>query len=299
MRSSQRNCWWYGLALVAACLFPRPAAAHPGSGIVVDRLGQIYFTDTGGGVWKIDTHGVLTRLSANNLHWMTIDIDDHFAKVSLPSGSGWVMERVGSKPTLILSSDFPIAMGRSAKLYFPTQGRAAGVQILQLEPTGRSSVLATLPDAATGGPLGWVNGLTVAPDGSLYYTGNNTIRRIAVSGQVSTVAANVSLTGCAVIPGMGASDGPFLRGLEVDSHGTMYVAATGCGRLLKIAPDGRITTLVQLTSPWTPTGVALFGGDVYVLEYWMTANENRRAWVPRVRKISPNGKSTIIAAVKR
>src|SRR5438552_17953146 len=106
----------YCFALVAACLFPQPAFAHPGSGIVVDRLGQIYFTDTGGGVWKIDTHGVLTRVSTNNLHWMTIDVDDRFANVSLPSGSGWVLERGGSKPTLILSSDFPLAMGQDGSL---------------------------------------------------------------------------------------------------------------------------------------------------------------------------------------
>jgi DNA-binding beta-propeller fold protein YncE len=283
-----------------ACLLPRPAAAHPGSGIVVDRLGQIYFTDTGGGVWKIDVHGKLTSVTPDlRLHWMTIDVDDRFKNVRFPSGPGWEIDALGSKPTLILASDFPIAMGQNGRLYYPTQGRAAGVQILELMPTGRNSVLATLPDAATGGPLGWVNGLTVAPDGSVYYTENNTIRRVTASGQVSTAATNISLTGCALIPGTGVGDGAFLRGLEVDTRGAMYVAASGCGAVLKITPDGRVTKLVQLTSPWTPTGIALFGGDVYVLEYSMTADENRRAWVPRIRKITPDGKSAIIAEVHR
>lgn len=300
MSISRRSCWWYGLVLVAACLVSRPAFAHPGSGIVVDRLGQIYFTDTGGGVWKIDLHGKLTSVTTElRLHWMTIDVDDRLKDTPFPSGSGWEIDRLGANPTLILASDFPIAMGRNGKLYYPTQGRAAGVQILQLMPSGRSSVLATLPDAATGGPLTWLNGLAAAPDGSLYYTENATIRRVDSTGRVTTAAANISPTGCALIPGTGVGDGPFLRGLDVDARGTMVAAASGCGAVLKITPDGRITKLVQLTSPWTPTGVALFGADVYVLEYSMTANEDRRAWVPRIRKILADGTSRIIATVRR
>ena len=56
------------------CLFVgTTASAHPGSGIVVDKNGQIYFTDTGKGVWKIDTQGKLTFIPASKFHWMTID----------------------------------------------------------------------------------------------------------------------------------------------------------------------------------------------------------------------------------
>ena len=50
---------------------------------------------------------------------------------------------------------------------------------------------------------------------------------------------------------------------------------------------------------WTPTGVAVFGKDIYVLEYWLTASDDRREWLPRVRKISPDGKTVIIASVDR
>ena len=78
----------------------------------------------------------------------------------------------------------------------------------------------------------------------------------------------------------------------------MYVAASGCGSVLRITPDGRVTKLVQLQSPWSPTAVALFGRDVYLLEYLHTEVEDRRAWVPRVRKVSPDGKSVVIAKVE-
>ena len=55
-------------------------SAHPGSGIVVDKFGQVYFTDTGKGVWKIDKQGKLTYMPAQKFHWMTIDAIGNFAQ---------------------------------------------------------------------------------------------------------------------------------------------------------------------------------------------------------------------------
>jgi hypothetical protein len=64
------------IALLMVAVFPTSSSAHPGSGIVVDRRGEVYFIDTGSGVWKIDLHGKLTRLPRPMFHWMTIDFDD-------------------------------------------------------------------------------------------------------------------------------------------------------------------------------------------------------------------------------
>ena len=77
------------------------------------------------------------------------------------------------------------------------------------------------------------------------------------------------------------------------------VADNGDARVLKITPHGEVTTLLQTESPWSPTGVALFGNDVYVIEFLHTANDVRREWMPRVRKIAPDGKSVIIATVEQ
>jgi hypothetical protein len=94
-----------------------------------------------------------------------------------------------------------------------------------------------------------------------------------------------------------------LRGLAADGHGTIYVAASGCGSLLKVSASGQVTTVHQLQSPWTPTAVALFKDNIYVLEYLQTAAsmqpEDRSAWLPRVRKITADGRSTIIASIDR
>jgi hypothetical protein len=90
--------------------------------------------------------------------------------------------------------------------------------------------------------------------------------------------------------------------LVVDSQGVVYVAATGSRRVLMITPGGDVSTLLQAPSPWSPTGVAVFGGEVYVLE-WQDAPpsllETRNAWIPRVRKVGRDGKITTLATISR
>jgi sugar lactone lactonase YvrE len=273
-----------------------PAMAHPGSAIVVDRLGQIWFLDTGDGLWKIDTHGTLIRIGGDRFHWMTLDQDNVFSRATLPRD----VKRVGSSPTLIIGSDYPIATGRDGNLYSPSLGSDGRVQIMRVLPTGMTTLVATLPaTSATGDSLKWVNGLTGGADGHLYFTENKAIRRVTMQGQIETVVKDLRVPGCVAIPGNALSEGPFFRGLSVDSSGVIYVAASGCGSALKITPDGRVTKLAQLQSPWSPTAIARFGSDVYVLEYLHTEVEDRRAWIPRVRKVSADGKSVVIAQVKR
>ncbi|MGH9670703.1 MAG: hypothetical protein ACRD3A_11410 [Terriglobales bacterium] len=289
---------WMALALTLSCLFAVAAFAHPGSGIVVDGQGQVYFIDTGAGVWKIDTHGTLARHPGPAFHWMAMDADNRFRNARMPSGPGWEIDVAGANPTLLLSSDYPVALGRDGNLYYPLPGPGSRLQVVRLTPAGQTSVLATLPAQASGQPLRWLNGLAAGPDGSFYYTENNAIRRISAQGRISTVVADITVAGCAQIPGT-ESERPLLRGLDIDQSGTIYVTASGCGSVLKVTPAGKVSTLVQLQSPWSPTGVVVFGSDLYVLEYLHTASDNRREWLPRIRKLSPGGKSAVIASVKR
>lgn len=289
------NCCRTVLVLVAACLFSTPVLAHPGSGIAVDRLGQVYFVDTGAGLWKIDAHGQLARISETKFHWLALDPNDRFRNTTLPSGAAGDIERVGRNPTLLLASDYPVAIGQDGNLYYPSGGSGGGLRIMRMLPSGESSQLVTLP-ATSKGPLPHINGITGGPDGSLYYTENNAIRRITTQGRISMVVANVACADAPLIPGNAR---PLLRGLAVDAHGVVYVAASGCGRVLKITPGGKVTTVIQIQSPWSPTAVALSGPDLYVLEYLHTVVESRREWLRRVRKIAADGTATVIATIDR
>jgi len=285
---------------IAVVFFPTSTLARPGSGIVVDRRGEVYFLDTGSGVWKIDLHGNLTQLPGPRFHWMTIDHDDCFNSARLPSDARGDVVRVGATPTLLVASDFPLVIGGNGKLYYPNYAAGSGLQILELMPSGQPTVFANLTSAPGGAQLKYLNGLAAGSDGSLFYTEDNAIRRVNAQGQVSTVIANPTLPTCVSIPG---TTRPMLRGLAADTHGTFYVAASGCGSVIKVTDRGQVTTLLQLQAPWTPTAVAVFGSDVYVLEYLQTAAsmepEDRRAWLPRVRKIEANGQTKIVATIER
>lgn len=281
------------LTLAAMCL-STSTTAHPGSGIAVDRLGQVYFLDTGSGLWKIDAQGRLTRLSRLQPHWLAIDETNRFASTPLPTGALGEITAVGANPTVLISTDYPIAISQDGNLYYPS-GRPGDLRITRMNPSGVTSVFATLPPTVKGQPLPYIGAIITGPNGSLYYTEDTAIRRIDAQGRVSTV---VAVRPPASQPSIPATDShPYLRGLAVDDRGVMYVADTGDARVLKITPRGKISILLKTQSPWSPTAIALFGSDVYVLEFLHTARDVRRDWLPRVRKIASNGQSKLIATV--
>lgn len=48
-----------------------PAFAHPGSGICVMDNGQVFFVDTGYGIWKIDESGDVSSYAQADGHFLT------------------------------------------------------------------------------------------------------------------------------------------------------------------------------------------------------------------------------------
>ena len=274
------------------------ATAHPGSGIAVDKHGQVYFTDTGKGIWKIDREGKLTYIPASRFHWMAIDEDGNFAE-SQKSFGGY-FERVtakSGKPTLIMCSDFPFTVNPDGNIYY-ADTRPGSAKIIRRTPGGKETVLMSDPI------FQFVNGICSGPDSSLYITEASnaavtTIRKITMTGKISTLATFIGSPGSNLPSGTTPS---YCRGLAVDSTGDVFVAATGSRTVLKITPQGVVTTILQEHDPWTPTGIAVFHGELYVLEWHDVApslQEVREAWTPRIRRIEKDGKVTTLVTVSR
>jgi hypothetical protein len=274
------------------------AFAHPGSGIVIDKDGNVYITDTGKGVWKISPSGKLSFIEAPQFHWMSIDPTGRFSGVSNSFGNHF--ERVspaGTRPALIMCSDFPLVIGNDGNLYYVNTQRHAG-KIIRRSPTGEETVLAQDPIFES------VGGIAVGNDGALYVTDTNNpettaIRKITMSGAISVIASYIGKNGS---DSQLETQRSYCRGLFVDSSGIIYIAATGSRSVLRKTPNGSVTTILETNSPWTPTAVAVFQGEVYILEWHdvpADQMEVRSAWIPRVRKIARNGRVITLATISR
>ena len=90
----------------------------------------------------------------------------------------------------------------------------------------------------------------------------------------------------------------YCRGLAVDESGTVFVAGNGSRAVYAVTKEGKVRTVLKADAPWSPTGVAVRGGAVYVLEYDHTPAKDRE-WEPRVRKVGRDGTVTTLIHVRR
>ncbi len=276
-------------------------SAHPGSGIFVDEQGQIYFTDTGEGVWMSDTKRALSLFSKSAVHWMAYSEEGRFAQAPEKFGAFERITPTGSKPVLFVCSEFPCAFGKDGNLYYAD--RREGMPIIRRTPEGKESVLAGEPAPAN--VFRTVTGVAAGPDDSLYIvdidqeSGDHAVLKIAMNGKVSTFSSGF----LNAYRREKSERGDCCRGLAVDPHGNVFVAGTDRRCIVKITPQGKTSLALQATRPWYPTGVTIFRDELYVLEYtdmppgWNP--EDRKGWVPRVRKVERSGNAVIVATVPR
>ncbi len=131
--------------------------AHPGSSIVVDSYGQVFFVDTGQGIWQLNPQGRLTLIHTLAYHWMALDEKGYFAQSSalgeFDRGSFARITPVAFIPTLIISSDYPIVVGEDSGLYYVPYNRSGARELVRRTPDGQRSVFAMLPSSVNDKPM--------------------------------------------------------------------------------------------------------------------------------------------------
>jgi len=302
---------WIGviLAVWSLCgLFAARAFAHPAAGIVVNAKGEVFFIHTGQGVCKIDAEGKLTYIHRVNGggHFLALDPEGKFS-TQFPR----LFEKVAietAKPALLYASGgAPFVVSRDGNLYYGSgypdgDDMAPGFHTLtRLSPDGKRTLFAPglkkiLADLNEG-----VVGLTAGPDGALFVACPNAIVKVKLDGTVTTLAHPVDVTDrgddLAKDSHTRAFHSPYLRGIDVTEDGTFYAAVNGCRCVVKCTAGGKVETVLKAEKPWSPTGVAVRGQDVFVLEY--TNPDKDSGWVPRVRNLGSDGKVTILADLTR
>src|SRR5262249_21429319 len=139
-------------------------------------------------------------------------------------------------------------------------------------------------------------GLAPGPDGSLYIAQPNAVLKLKMDGTFTTIVTGIELKDCDVdYPDNNPQSLlPCLRGLAVDADGTVFAAGVGCHAVVKISSDAKVETVLRAERPWSPTGVAVHRGDVYVLEYTNANGGPGEGWRPRVRKLARDRKVTTL-----
>jgi hypothetical protein len=253
-------------------------------------------------VFEIDARGKLTNIfPREGGHWLALDSNGAFSKVDFersPHWPRWFKLRTarGVRPTLISDGGSPLVVGPDGNLYYVCNDERmipGGLVIARLTPDGKETLLNSA-FRHTSDELGGIKGLALGPDGSLYASYPKAVLKFTLDGKASTLLNPVVVAECDRDPSSGG-DAPSLRGLGVDARGTVYAAATGCRCVIKITADGHVETILKAQAPWSPTGVALAGGDVFVLEYDVI-NEEAHKYVPRVRRLGHDGRVTTLAS---
>jgi hypothetical protein len=230
-------------------------------------------------------------------HWLALDLNGQAPAGVYGEHDGGTFQRVtpaDAIPAVILSSDFPVAVGPDGSTYYVPYRKDGPRELIRRN--ARRTVVARLPEASNRS-MQWVNGIIPGPDGSFYVTDNDAVLKIDSQGVVSSLFTGIVAPECsselADVPQL-----PYLRGLALEDDGSLIVAASGCRAVIRITPSGSLTTILKAEPPWSPTAVAVFGNSIYVLEY-LHEGEDRIAWVPRVRKIDADGRVSLLAIVKR
>lgn len=255
-------------------------------GVAVDNTGNVYVADTGNfTIRKITPSAVVTTL----------------AGLARNGGSG---DGTGSSARFFQPAG--VTVDNNGNVYVADSGNFT---IRKVTPGGVVSTIAgSVGNGGSADGLGTAarfnNPLGVAADnaGNVYVadTNNNTIRKIAPGGNVTTFAGLAGSSGSADGPGDVAR---FSRpgGIAVDGAGNVYVADTNNNAIRKITPGGAVSTIAGTagTSGSTdgsgpaalfngPAGIAVdSAGNVFVAD---TLNNT-------IRKITPAGVVTTLAGL--
>jgi sugar lactone lactonase YvrE len=307
-------------------------------GVAVDAQGAVYVADYGNNrIRRIDVTGNVTTLAGNG-DWNSIDgtggrtgtasvaapasvavdsyhvvyVTDHNA-VCKVDARGNVTTLVSSGILSSITADpFPwgVAIAPQGGVYVIGSGYPWKSWICKVDAMGDVTVLASNHqpfEDGTGGPFGTaeffgIEGVAVDPQGDVYTTdsGNNRIRRIDPSGNVTTFAGNDTQGYADGTGGLnGTAEFSELGAIAIDRQGNIYFRDGG--RIRKIDMARNVTTVAgngtytYMSTDGTggSNGTAAFSiigglavdthGNVYVTDYH------------RIRRIDASGNVTTLA----
>ena len=267
--------------------------AHPGIGIVMDSRGNIYYTDLTH-VWKISPQGNLMK-AVHDVHTHQLYLDENdFLYGEHEWYMGEAVDKWGNY-TWVLSPE-----GKFSKL-MEVEGFLENNRLVR-DGTGNSYWLKrhddfqlvyqqsmsgnnTLFSSHRFNNIRWM--YFSKTDNHLYIVDHLEVKKIAQTGDVAVVSGAFKEE---TTPFAGVADHHYLFGLWTDTHGVIYVAVFGAGKIKKINPEGDISTFYESEAGWSPCGgLVAPQGISWILEF---SEDNQT----RVIRLSADGNRKVYIA---
>ena len=288
--------WWFTM--------PASLSAHPWGGLVVDADGRVYFTfvcpflsgDHYACVWALDDAAepyeviraarspsdlVLARTPSRTVFGAERDGLDVARRTRL-----WRLSHPDPAPVIPWTTD---PEGFHVQAYAAADDGtilfARGARLFARDPTGQVGAV------RIDGDVGRIDALAWGPEGQLFLIDDGALRILAPDGTLATRATGLKEDEPEDLPFAGAN---ILFDLAVADDGTAYVAYYGNRRVLRVSPAGAVSTFLRAAAPWSPHGVDVYDGEVYVLESTVGGGSWWKVWerpviVPRVRMVARDG----------
>jgi hypothetical protein len=279
------------LASLALTLAATVASTHPSVGIVQDRRGNIYYTDTKQ-VFRIAPDGKLTIAVPNvHTHELALDKDDNlFGEHLWYLGDAsnkwmhrvWRMKPDGSVADVVTAregfmSDYSLVRDLAGNHYWAD--RRGSTSIRKKAPTG---AVVTLADKG----FGDVQWMTVGADGAVYLIDQGALKKITPAGVTTTVVPVVTSLAS---PPPNARDRHYQMGLFAGKDGSVYVAVPSEKLVVQVDPNGVQSVAARSQSGWMPSGVLIDANRAI----WMLECDRNNAM--RVVKVGADGTQRIFA----
>ena len=258
-----------GLAVAA------PARAHPGVGIVMDRRGNVFYTDLAR-VWKIGADGRKTVAVASvHTHELWLDHEGSLYGEHLwyegDATKRWGYRVWRRSPDGTVTDVLPARSGFRSDYSFVRDAGGASYWFEREHKPPRfrkrsaGGVASTLAECASCRDVRW---MTAAADGTVYFVDRTDLHEISPAGVIRLRAAHL---GRRTATHPQAGDRHIVMGLWTDGARGVYAAIYGAGEVKRIAPDGRVTVVARSRFPWSPSGGMIApNGDLWILEYSVT-----------------------------
>jgi hypothetical protein len=259
------------LAALVLVLAAAAAHAHPPIGIVVDRAGNIYYSDLKQ-VWRqapdgrktvvvpnVHTHELYLDAAGNlygeNLWYEGEAINRWDFYVWRRSPGGRVQTVYGPKREF--RTDYSFVRDAAGNHYWADRDHNAIMK--------NKAVLAR-------GKFRDIRWMTATPNGTVYLIDAVDLVQVSPNGAIRTIARNLSKPRF-LRPDIGAHH--LLMGLWTDARGNVYVADYAQGQVLRVAPNGAVSVAATSTLPWSVVGGTFApNGQMWLLE-WSVGNEVR------------------------